>query len=404
MKNSMSSGPETRFRPEEPEEPAHRVQLVVPFGTIAKLLVAALFVWVVLELWLLFLVCLVAVLLAVTLHPVVAWLQGRGLSRGLSVAVVGLTVLGLILAFAAFVLPPLVGQTIRLAENFPAYRDSVQQHLPTDQPFLKEIAGEIFDLPSSPGIRKWLEQPLLWGKIAVGVIALTFFLYVLTIYLLLDGKRVYAWLLAYVPRRYRRRIADTVPEVSEVVFAYVGGQFVTSALATAVTFGILVSFGVPGAVPLALLAGIADVIPIIGIVISTVPAVLMALTVSPLAGVGVLLLYILYHVVEAYVLVPRIYGRRLQLSTLAVLLALVIGGTLQGIVGAILILPLVAAYPIIERIWLHDYLSSEVIHDHSALERAAESGSDQAVDAVLKGQRHQDERTAEGVVLPSNRR
>ena len=101
---------------------------------------------------------------------------------------------------------------------------------------------------------------------------------------------------------------------------------------------------------------------------------------------------------------PRIYGRRLQLSTLAVLLALVVGGTLQGIVGAILILPLVAAYPIIERIWLHDYLSSEVIHDHSALEHAAESGSDQAVDAVLRGQRHQDERTAEGVVLPSNRR
>jgi hypothetical protein len=65
---------------------------------------------------------------------------------------------------------------------------------------------------------------------------------------------------------------------------------------------------------------------------------------------------------------------------------------------------LVAAYPIIERIWLHDYLSSEVIHDHSALERAAESGSDQAVDAVLRGQRHRDERTAEGVVLPSNRR
>jgi predicted PurR-regulated permease PerM len=188
------------------------------------------------------------------------------------------------------------------------------------------------------------------------------------------------------------------------VFAYVGGQLVTSALTTVVTFGILAGFEVPGAVPLALLAGIADVIPIIGVVISTAPAVLMALTVSPILAVGVLLLYVLYHAVEAYVLVPRIYGRRLQLSTLAVLLALIVGGSLQGIVGAFLILPLVAAYPIIERIWLHDYLSSEVIHDHSALERAAESGSDHAVDAVLKGQRHQDERTAEGVVLPSNRR
>ena len=394
----MSAGPDDR------NDRPSRVRIEIPFATIARLLVAALLVVVVLKLWLLFLIFLVAVLFAVTLYPVVSWLQNRGFSRGIGVATVGVTVLALILAFAVFVLPPLVGQLIRLGQNFPAYRDRVEAHIPADQPFLKEIASEIFDLPTSPGIRRWLEQPLVWGKIAVGVVALTFFLYVLTMYLLLDGKRVYAWLLAYVPRRFRKRMADTVPEVSDVVFAYVGGQIVTSAITTVVTFGILVGFGVPGAVPLALLAGLADVVPIIGVVISTAPAVLMALTVSPLAGLGVLFLYVLYHVVETYVLVPRIYGRRLQLSTLAVLLALIVGGTLQGIVGAVLILPLVAAYPIIERIWLHDYLSSEVIHDHSALERAAESGSDQAVDAVLQGQRHQGERTAEGVVLPSNRR
>lgn len=400
----MSDDRPNTARLQDPEEPPRRVKIVIPFATIARLLVAALVVWVVLKLWLLFLVLLVAVLIAVTLHPVVAWLQRRGLSRGLAVAVVGVALLGLILSFAVFVLPPLVAQLIRLAENFPAYRERIERHIPSDQPFLKEIAGEVFDLPSSPGIRTWLGQPLLWGKIAVGVIGLTFFLYVLTVYLLLDGKRVYAWLLAYVPRRFRKRMADTVPEVSDVVFAYVGGQLLTSIITTMVTFGILVGFGVPGAVPLALLAGIADVIPIVGVIISTAPAVLMALTVSPVAGVGVLLLYILYHIVESYVLVPRIYGRRLQLSTLAVLLALIVGGTLQGIVGAFLILPLVAAYPIIERIWLHDYLSSEVIHDHTALERAAESGSDHAVDRVLQGQRHQHERTSEGVVLPSNRR
>jgi predicted PurR-regulated permease PerM len=153
-----------------------------------------------------------------------------------------------------------------------------------------------------------------------------------------------------------------------------------------------------------LLEGFADVFAIVGVIMSTETSVLMSLTLSPLAGIVLFFFYILYHVVESYVLVPRIYGRRLQLSTLAVLLALTVGGTLQGIVGAFLILPLVAAYPIIERIWLHDYLSSEVIHDHTALEQAAESGSDHAVDRVLQGQRHQDERTGEGVVLPSNRR
>lgn len=62
-----------------------------------------------------------------------------------------------------------------------------------------------------------------------------------------------------------------------------------------------------------------------------------------------------------------------------------IGGTLHGVLGAILVLPLVAAYPIIERIWLHEYLSTDVITEHTALEQAAEEGSDEAVDRVLEG-------------------
>ncbi|MDQ5873176.1 MAG: AI-2E family transporter [Acidobacteriota bacterium] len=391
--------------PEQVEEPAaRRVELRIPFATIVKVLVAALLVFAVLKLWLPFLVFVVAVLIAVTLGPVVAWLQHRGLSHGLAVGVVALVMLGVILFFAAVVVPPLITQVMRLAENFPAYQARAESQISADRPFLREIVTQIMGLPSSPAVKAWLEQPLIWGKIAVGVVAVTFFLFVLSVYLLLDGKRVYVWLLAYVPRKYRSRMARTIPEVSEVVFAYVGGQIVTSVMAAVASFAILAAFRVPAAVPLALLAGICDAIPIVGIVILTVPAVLMAMTVSPMAAAGVLLLYVLYHVVETYFLVPRIYGRRLQLSTLAVLLALVVGGTLQGILGAVLVLPLVAAYPIIERIWLHEYLSTEVIRDHAALERAAESGSDAAVQAVLKGQKHAGEVTTEKGVLPSNRR
>ena len=93
---------------------------------------------------------------------------------------------------------------------------------------------------------------------------------------------------------------------------------------------------------------------------------------------------------------PKFYGSSLRLSTLAVLLALIVGGTLQGIIGSILVLPLVAAYPIIERIWLKDYLASEVLADHTALAEAAETGSDAAVDAVLQGEKHLGERRDDG--------
>jgi len=73
-----------------------------------------------------------------------------------------------------------------------------------------------------------------------------------------------------------------------------------------------------------------------------------------------------------------------------------VGGTLQGILGAVLVLPLVAAYPIIERIWLHEYLSDEVLTDHSALQQASETGSDAAVESVLKGREHVPEEPEEG--------
>jgi len=208
------------------------------------------------------------------------------------------------------------------------------------------------------------------------------------LYLVLDGRRLYAWLLAYVPRRHRVKMARTVPEVSAVVYGYVRGQVITSALFAAFAALVLSLLKVPAALPLAILAGICDVIPLEGIVVATAPATLLALTVSPGTAAAVTGLYAGYHLLEAYVIVPWVYGRSLRLSTLGVLLALIVGGAVQGILGAVIVLPLVAAYPIVERIWLRSYLAPEVIQDHSALARAEETGRDTAIDAVLNGEEH----------------
>jgi predicted PurR-regulated permease PerM len=145
---------------------------------------------------------------------------------------------------------------------------------------------------------------------------------------------------------------------------------------------------VPAAVPLAVLAGICDVIPVAGIFVATAPAVLLALTVSPTTAGIVLGLYALYHAAETYIIVPRVYGQQLRLSTLAVLLALMVGTALQGLIGAVLVLPLVAAYPIIERIWLRGYLNPEVLKDHRALADFDDTGREQALQEVLQGEEH----------------
>ena len=179
--------------------------------------------------------------------------------------------------------------------------------------------------------------------------------------------------------------------MSKVVYAYVRGLVITCSLAGVYSAVVLAIAGVPAVIPLSILAAACDVIPVVGIIIATVPAALLALSNSPGSALLVIILYITYHMFETYVIVPKVYGQSMRLSTPTVVLAFVFGGTLLGLVGALLALPLVAAYPIIERIWLRNYLSPEVLHDHKALEDAEEDGSDQAIEKVLLGEKHAEE-------------
>jgi predicted PurR-regulated permease PerM len=360
----------------------------LPTQTIVKAVLALLIIGAGIRLWPEFVLLLISLVLAIALSPTVGWLERKGLGRGVAILLIALALVVAGTAFLSFVTTSLAEQVSHLARDFPNIRHRVEQRLPAAYPVLRRIVGEIFELPNSPEVVSQLKRPLALGTSALAGALSMFFTLIVTLYLLLDGKHLYAWLIAYVPRVHRDRMALTVEQVSVVVQAYVRGQVITSLLFTVYVAVVLSIFKVPAALPLALLAGLCDVIPVVGIIIATAPGTLLALTVSPQAGAAVFALYAIYHVAESYYIVPRIYGTRLRLSTLAVLLALMIGTTLQGLIGAILVLPLVAAYPIIERIWLAKYLSPEVIKDHGALAGSAESGSDQVVEAVLQGDKH----------------
>jgi predicted PurR-regulated permease PerM len=209
---------------------------------------------------------------------------------------------------------------------------------------------------------------------------------VLSLYLLLDGPKVVAWLLSYAPRAHRRRMGDMVPELFSVVQAYTTGQLVTSTLLAVFAAGALAATGVAGVLPIATLAAVCDAIPVAGISVVIVVATLSALTVSPATALLVGALFLAYHLFETYVLLPRLYGNRLRLSTLTVLLAILAGGTLGGIPGAVLALPLVAAYPVIEKHWLYTWLHPDAVADHAVLRETEDSGrQEKLVKAVLAG-------------------
>lgn len=373
----------------------HRVEISISAASIVKLLLALVLVWIAAQLWFPFLVLLLSVIAAVTLDPAVRWLEGRGMSRGVAVLTLGVASFALLGAALLVIVPPLSQQVGTLIQDFSGTRARVEREFPSDWPLLKSLVGQIMALPSSPAMSAWRAQPMVWARLAVEAVTGTLLVSMLALYLLLDGKRAYTWLLSYVPRAHRDRMAQTLPAVTEVVRAYVRGQVITSALCGAYAFIVLTALGVPAALPLALAAGVFDVIPILGTIAMTLAAAVVALTVSPFAAGVVFVSYMLYHLFEVYVLAPRVYGRSMRLSTLSVLLALIVGGVLQGALGAILILPLVAAYPIIERIWLAKYLGTEVVKDHRALAASAGTHREAAVETkILRGERHEGETAA----------
>jgi predicted PurR-regulated permease PerM len=340
----------------------------VPWLTILKILSAAALVWIWLQVWPIVLVVLVSLVLAVTLEPAVRWLERWRFKRGLAVLAVGAVTLATFGAFLFAAAAPLTQQTKLLVGLIASFQEGVAVRVPLavarivrrgpqdPAQMMSAIAAKVPDIASA----------------VLTAATMALFAFILTLYLLADGRSTYEWLIAYVPRSHREKVDETVAAVTDAVFAYAAGNLLTSLFAAVFVFVSLTLLKVPGAFMLAVLAGLCDFVPILGFFVALAPAVLAALTVSPGTAVAVVGLYGLCHVIENYAIAPKVYGHRLKLSGVAVLLGLVIGAELGGIIGALLALPVVAAYPIVERIWLRESLGKNVLAEHARLEREGE--------------------------------
>ena len=172
-----------------------------------------------LRLWPEFVLLLVAIILAVALHPLVLWFTRRSISRAAAIAIIAGGLLVGIIVFLALITTTLAEQISGLVRDFPEFRARLEQRLPHNFPILRRIVAEIFALPNSSEVAPHLKRPLALGTSALVVAFSMFFTMIVTLYLLLDGKRLYAWLIAYVPRRHRDDVAVTAEQVSVVVQA-----------------------------------------------------------------------------------------------------------------------------------------------------------------------------------------
>ncbi len=343
---------------------SNRLSIELPWRTIGRLLGAAALVWCWLQLTSLFLLAIVAIVLAVTLDPVVLPLQRYGLSRAAASSLVVFVLVGGILAFGYFASSNLATEGQLLGKNLEKVENQVISRLPPSwvQMLTPPKQGE-------GSIQTRVSLAAVSFVQALGAAAVMFFLSaILTLYLLIEARPTYDWLLAFIPRPQRTKVEQTAEECQRVIHAFVVGNVTTSIVAAVCVFIALLLLRVPGALLLALLAGICDFVPVLGFPLAAVPAIILAATVSPTVAFTVLVLYIVYHAIENYVIAPLVYGDRLRLSNVSVVLAFAVGAELAGVVGAVIALPIAAAYPAIERIWLKNRLGDQVIAEHEALE------------------------------------
>ena len=342
---------------------SRRLSVDVSWTTILKLIAAAALVWLWLQLVDLVLVLVVAVLLAVTLDPVIERFERRGWPRWRAALLIFAMLLAAIVGFGWIAWNSVSAQATVASEHLSHFQQDVVDKVPQ---WVQDAVGDAgSDGGLSGTVTAWL---LTVGRSAVSALVVSALALILTMYLVIEAQSTREWLMAFVPIDKRGRARQTLQEGQHVVFAYVAGNLLTSVLAGVFVFVLLTIARVPAALMLALVAAVFDFVPVIGFIASGVFAIVMALTVSGTTALIVGVLYLVYHLVENYVISPWAYGGRLKLSNVAVILAFAIGAALAGVIGALIALPVAAAYPAIERIWLREALPEGTVQEHKAIE------------------------------------
>jgi predicted PurR-regulated permease PerM len=291
-----------------------------------------------------------ALFIAVGLDPVVGWLVRHRVPRWAAVVTVIACTLAVVAAFLAAAIPPLTAQATALAHEIPHYLHALQNR---NSQLGKlnaryHIQQRLTKLVTSRG-GSLAGGVLGAGALVLGAASAILTVLVLSIYFLAGLPRIKLFAYQLVPHSRRPRVILIADEILAKVGGYVLGNVITSVIAGAGTYLWLLAFGIPYPILLAMFVALLDLIPVIGSTIGGAVVSLVALTVSLPVAIATLVFYIGYRLAEDYLIVPRIMGRTVQVPAIVSLVAVLIGGVLLGIVGALVAIPVAAAIHLLLR-------------------------------------------------------
>lgn len=284
-----------------------------------------------------------AYIIMASIHPFAKTLIKYKFPKLLAIGLIYAIIIAFMVLLVIPILPFLIAQVQALFKAIPLYLNSasntlgIEIDLETIQTYVTPIASKIGE--NAVGIT---------SKVFGGIFSVLS-IFILSFYLLVDRERLGREVPNVFPSAYQEKIRLTIHQVEEKLGFWLRGQIVLSFVIGFITWVILTILQVPFALPLAILAGVLEIIPTFGPIIAAIPAVIVGFAISPIMGLIVMLAYVGIQIAENNILVPKIMQKAVGLNPVIILISILIGGQLLGVVGALLSIPFVSAMIIITK-------------------------------------------------------
>lgn len=306
---------------------------------VAGLLFLAL-VWILFQIKEIIIVLFASYIIMVSLKPVVVWMEERKVPRILAIVASYLSILLLLVLLIFPLVPFFIEQINKLFVNFPVFLNNAAQGLgfqidrnAITQAFPAEGIGQnVFAFAGG-----------LFGALFSIIAA-----FVISIYLFVDYASIREGFLDFFPKLKRPKVADIIDQTEDKLGAWLRGQIVLSLFIGVVTW-IALTFLQMGqyALPLAVLAGLLEIVPTVGPILAAIPAIIIGLSISPTLALILIFVYVGIQILENNILVPRIMQKAVGLNPIVVILGITLGGKFFGIAGALLSVPFISLLVVI---------------------------------------------------------
>ena len=327
----------------------------------AALIVVAIFgvAWLAVELTRFFMLVFAAIVLAAIFAAIADWLSRVfGVKRSLALAFSVTAIFALFLSAFALFGSQLAREFDTIRETVPRAMEAVEGLL--DRYGLGDRARELVD-GGSADLSQLASRAGGYAMAAGSGIADFVLVLVGAIFLAADPATYRRGLLLLIPTRAEATVALSLDDVSRGLRGWMVGQAVSSLVVAALTWAGLALLGVPAASGLGLIAGLLDIIPMIGPIIAAVPAVLLAFTVSPMTALWTSLLFLVIQQLQGNLLQPMIQKHAVNVPPAVLLFAVLAAGLLFGFLGVLLAAPLtVAVFVIVQRVYVRTILGKPI--------------------------------------------